>query len=153
LNLILENSKYVKYYTYLDSIFSTVLEFQEMNWVISDVECNQYPDPRISKDPILIDGKSLNEIVQNNKIQFIWAVLSGYREKVLKIPEQLPYADGNPDFWTGKPTPQADDAEIEIVCWDSTCTLFINASTIVSKKLKKLYPDIKDLDEENEKRS
>ena len=92
MNLILENSKYVKYYTYLDSIFSTVIEFQEMNWIISDVECNQYPDPRISKDPILIDGKSLNEIIQNNKIQFIWAVLSGYREKVLKIPEKLPYA-------------------------------------------------------------
>jgi len=95
---------------------------------------------------------SLNEILQKTKMQFIWGVLSGFSEKLTKIPSEYPYADGNPNFWEGSPKPQARDAQIEIVCWDSTCTLFININTSIAAKLKVLYPDIKDLDHENELR-
>jgi len=152
MNLIIEKSKFVDYYTYLDPIFSSIPEFREMYWLISDLEVTYCPDTRLHDDPVLIDGKSLNEIVQRNKIQFIWAVLSGFIKKPKRIPEELPYADGNPDFWKGIPKPQAIGAEIEIVCWDSTYTLFINANEHVAAKLKELYPDIQDLDKNNETR-
>jgi hypothetical protein len=60
----------------------------------------------------------------------------------------LPYADENSDLWKGEPEPQAKGAEFEIVCWDSTCTLFIGVSEQLAKSLKHLYPDIKDLNKE-----
>lgn len=123
-----------------------------MDWLISDLEVNYCTDSRLHNDPVLIDGESLKEIVQKDKIQFIWAVLSGYLEKPKRIPKDLPYADGNPNFWKGTPKPQAAGAEIEIVCWDSTCTLFINVNENVAAKLKELYPDIRDLDKDNETR-
>lgn len=148
-NLIIEDSKYVDFYTYLDSVFATIPELRKLYWLITDLECNHCPDPRLREDPVLIEGKTFNEIIQVNEIQFIWGVLSGFSDKPIKIPAKLPYADGNPRFWKGKPKPQATGAEIEIVCWDSTCTLFINANDSVATKLKELYPDIRNLDDEN----
>lgn len=152
MNLIVVKSQYVDYYTYLDPIFTAIPELQKINWLISDLDYNYCEDSRLHDDPILIDGASLNEIVQNNKIQFIWAVLSGFKKPLKKLPFELPYACGNKNFWHGTPKPQAPGAEIEIVCWDSSCTLFINVNKIVADKLKKLYPDIKNLNKENESR-
>lgn len=152
MNLIVENSKYVDYYTFLDRVFAAIPELQEMDWLITDLALNYVDDPRLFEEPIIIDGMSLNEILQKTKMQFDWAVLSGYSEKLTVIPEDYPYADGNPNFWVGSPKPQARGAQIEIVCWDSSCTLFINISPSLAEKLKEIYPDIKDLDRENELR-
>lgn len=152
MNLIVENSKYVDYYTFLDDVFDAIPELQEMDWLITDLELNYVDDPRLFQEPIIIDGASLNEILQKTKMQFIWAVLSGYSEKLTVIPADYPYADGNPNFWEGSPKPQVRDAQIEIVCWDSTCTLFINFNPSMAAKLKELYPDIKDLDRVNKSR-
>lgn len=152
MNLIVENSRYVQYYTYLDRVFSEIPELQQYNWLLSDLELNFCSDPRLSQESVVIEGASLNEILQKAHMQFIWAVLSGYIEKP-QIPKKLPYADGNPHFWEGSPKPQGDGAQMEIVCWDSTCTLFINVNESIATKLRGLYPDIKDLDMENALRS
>jgi hypothetical protein len=153
MNLILENSKYVEYYTYLDRVFDAIPELQKFNWLITDLEVNFVDDPRFYQEPVLIDGSSLNQVLQKTSIQFIWAVFSGYLEKLIEIPDELPFADGNPDFWEGSLKPQAKGAQLEIVCWDSTCTLFINVSDGMATKLKELYPDIKNLDLDNKYRT
>jgi hypothetical protein len=114
---------------------------------------NYCPDSRLSSDPVILDGETLCEIVQKDKIQFSWAVLSGFKNEISAIPNELPFADGNRNFWIGCPKPQAKGAELEIVCWDSTCTLFIGVNENISIKLHELYFDIKDLDQENKKRS
>ena len=142
----------MKWYTYLDGIFMNVPELCEYYWLISDLEVNCCPDPKLNSDPVVIDGNTLCEIVQENKIQFIWAVLSGFKNEILSIPDELPFADGNRDLWVGSPRPQAQGAEVEIVCWDSTCTLFIGIDESTSAKLQLMYPDIKDLDQENKQR-
>lgn len=152
MNLILEKSECVEWYTYLDEVFSKVPELCEYNWLISDLELNYCPDSRLSSDPVIIDGKSLCEIVLKDKIQFIWAVLSGFKNNVPQIPDELPFADGNKHLWVQSPKPQIEGADLEIVCWDSTCTLFIGVSDNISTKLREMYFDIKDLDVEIKKR-
>lgn len=42
-------------------------------------------------------------------------------------------------------------SELEIVCWDSTCTLFIGCSEKIARILEKTYPDIEDLIKHNRK--
>ena len=150
MNLIVEKSNHVDYYTYLDTVFHKISEFRDLYWLISDLECNSSKDSKLCEGA-LINGQSLSEIVNNNKIQFIWAVLSGYKEKPSNMPKEMPYAS-NKNYWVGQPSPQDVRAEVEIVCWDSTYTLFINVSQIVASQLKELYPDIKDLNYENELR-
>jgi hypothetical protein len=152
MNLILENSEYVKWHTFLGPIFREIPEFLEYHWLITDLELNTVSDPRLDVVPVLIDGQSLNDIIQKNDVQFIWAVLSGFKEEIESIPQPLPYADGNKAFWSDCPKPQATDAELEIVCWDSTCTLFIGVNERIALKLTNLYPDILDLDVENKRR-
>lgn len=150
MNYILINSKYVEYYTYLDTIFLEIDELSQYTWLITDLVC--YDSELCCKDePIILDGLSLQNILIKKKFQIIWGVFSGFKNKEVKIPKELPYADGNPSFWNGHPIPQAENATIEIVCWDSTCTLFINVNESISRKLLKIYPDIKDLDEINMK--
>jgi hypothetical protein len=154
LNLILENSKFVEYYTYLHLVFQNVPEFIDYFWLITDLECNIHTGTVLDNNqvPTIIDGKSLNRIIQGEEIQFVWGVLSGFDRQIEKIPEKLPYADGNSTFWEGKPKTQITGADVEIVCWDSSCTIFININEEIEKKLRFLYPDIMDLDEQNKHR-
>ena len=56
MNLIVENSKYVDYYTFLDRVFAAIPEFQELDWLITDLELNYVDDPRLFQEPIIIDG-------------------------------------------------------------------------------------------------
>lgn len=151
MNLILEKSSSLEYTTNLDTIFQRLPELRQYYWLISDIELNWYPDDRLKNEPVVIDGTALNAYVQENKIQFIWAVLSGFRSPLFTIPDDLPFADGNDGFWRGSPRPQAAGAELEIVCWDSTCTLFIGFPETLVLQLRQLFPDIRNLDEENER--
>ncbi|MHC4563304.1 MAG: hypothetical protein ACYS8X_11085 [Planctomycetota bacterium] len=160
MNLILDNSEYVRYYTHLDDVFLRIPELRQYHWLISNLEANYLftdrgngqSDERLRGDVVLIDGETLNEILQSNDVQFIWGVFSAFRQPVQTLPEELPWADGG-DFWIGSPQPQAMGAEMEIVAWDSSCTLFINVPPGMAKTLREMYPDIQDLDEMNRKRS
>jgi hypothetical protein len=150
-NMIVEKSKHVEWYTNLDEVFRRIDEFRAYYWIISDLKLN-CPDSRLETDPVVIDGDALNQIIQGTKVQFIWGVLSGFRDRIECVPKDLPYADGNRELWVGSPKPQVPNAAVEIVCWDSTCTLFIGVGDSVAAKLKEIYPDIRDLDDENRRR-
>ena len=150
MNLILHKSKFVDYYTYLNPIFDAVPEFASFTYLVSDLECHGSKDERLSGSPVVMSGLALREIVQKEKVQFVWAVFSAFDHEP-SIPSDLPYADGNSEFWQGSPTPQLKDALFEIVCWDSGATLFIGIDPNIAAKLKARYPDIRDLDEANGK--
>jgi len=151
MNLLLEHSKFVDYYTYLDPIFEVAPELAEFTYLISDIEIVGEIDERLAHGPIVISGRNLRAIVEEKKVQFIWAVLSAFDHEPT-IPTELPYADGNSGLWADSPRPQMRDAKFEIVCWDSGATLFIGLEPAVGEKLKQRYPDIRDLDAYNRKK-
>ena len=148
MNLLLERSKSVEFYTYLDSIFEAAPELADFSYLISDVEIGGSREERLTKDPIVISGRELCSIVKKDKVQFIWAVFSAF-DGAPAVPAELPYADGNPSFWKDSPKPQIPEAKFEIVCWDSSSTLFIGIHAYTAAKLLQRYPDIQDLDEYN----
>ncbi|PJZ76315.1 hypothetical protein [Leptospira neocaledonica] len=148
MNLILEKSRYVRFYTDLSPLFSAIPDLMEYTYFVSDLEHNGCEDPRFQNSDFAISGTDLYEIVKEKEIQFIWGVFSAFKFS-LNITEPFPSADGNPSFWQGIPKPQAKGAEFEIVCWDSSYTLFIGVSEEIANSLKTLYPDIKNLDQEN----
>lgn len=152
MNLLLEHSKFVEYYTYLDPIFAAAPELADFTFLISDIEIAGETDERLARDPMVIQGRELRAIVEDKKVQFIWAVLSAFDHQP-KIPEELPYADGNSGFWSGSPRPQLSDAKLEIVCWDSSATLFIGLDPSTVAKIQQRFPDIRDLNVYNQKRA
>ena len=150
--MILEKSEFVRYYTFLDALFNGIEEFRKSYWLISDHELNHDEAERLNSHPVLISGEKLRKLLSEVKTQFIWGVLSAFENPEIDLNQPLPFADGNPEFWSGSPRPQHPDASFEIVCWDSSCTLFVGVNSRVAVQLKKIFPDIKDLDMENQRR-
>ncbi len=145
-NLILEESDYVEWYSELGPLFAGIPRLREYYYLLSDLELNRYPDTlRKGEDPILISGEELSTTLEQIEVQFIWGVLSAFERIPTSLPVEAPYAEGNTAFWEGQPTPQAQGASFEIVCWDSSLTLFIGVDQWLASWLRKLYPDIRDL--------
>lgn len=148
MNLILKNSQHVDWYTNLAPIFSNIPELKDYEYFISDLEINGKNIEQLQNN-MFISGKQLFDLVTKNKIPFSWGVFSAFEKIPDMIEPEIPYADMNSDFWNGSPKPQAKEAIFEIVCFDSSCTLFIGVNENIGNKLVQLYPDIKDLDKEN----
>jgi hypothetical protein len=130
-------------------------DFIKLNWLITDREI-YYGDPRIDNNGkyVWIDGIELLEIIGSQKTQFVWGVFSGFNkdvqlEEILKY--NLPYADGNGNFWNNKIEIQHPLAEIEIVSFDASLYLFICKDDELTKKFIEIFSLADDLEEYNKK--
>lgn len=133
---------------------------REFNWLITDLELNHYPpglpygsDDR-SLDARWLSGAELSQIVEENDIQFIWGVLSGFRVGVaidVATLSTYPYADGNRALWEPTVSIQHPLAEVEIVCWDSTATLLLSRDDDLTERFRRFFPEAVDLNEYNRK--
>lgn len=122
MNLILEKSERIKFYTNLEEIFAALGErCSKYDWYISDIELNTG-----SLKEGWYSGSELEDFLEKNKVQFIWAVLSavplGQRPQITNVP----YVDNNPYYWNGSEIkPQLHGALFEIACWDSSATILV----------------------------
>lgn len=142
--------------SYFGEIFENIYELSvKYNWLISYPEC--YPQKqeffkKMRGDCVWLSGEELKEILCTDNFQWIWGVISGFpknilRDNVMKYP--LPYADGYTGFWTNPVTIQHPLAEIEMVAWDGSCTLFISKNEWMIKEIQDIYPFAKDLETYN----
>lgn len=144
-------------YSYFKDIFWKINEISEdYNWLISYPECypqNKELREKMDKDYIWLSGQELKNILYLDNFQWIWGVLSGFPkcillEDILRYP--LPYADGYMGFWRNPITLQHPLADIELVAWDNSCTLFISKEESLIEKIIKIYQQAEDLENYNE---
>ncbi len=130
-------------------------QVREFDWLITDLECNWYPQ---ALQPIDSDwfftGPELSSLVmrQTDAIQFSWAVLTGLERGTQVDLTSLPVspgADGNGDLWRAPPSIQHPDGLVEIVCWDSTSTLLITSDADLTRRFRAYFPEARDLEEYN----
>lgn len=146
-----------KYYTDMRAVLQPIRDdFKKYNWLISDCECNCYPDPKIqfNAEYTWISGEDFLEIVDANDIQFIWAVFSAIPQnitldEVLKY--ELPFADGYTGFWKNPIGIQHPLADIEIVPWDSSLMLLISNTDEIIALFQNTFPLCEDLSDYNAK--
>lgn len=149
-----------RYYTHLHEILLAIEPAQNhYNWLITNCEC--FPkspkiDEQFSKEYAFLSGEALSRLVEEDDFQWVWAVFSAFEksltlDKILKQP--LPYADGNPNFWMNPLTIQHPLAQIEIVAFDSTLTLFLANDPVLTNRFLTSFPDSEDLQEQNERLS
>ncbi len=157
--LLLERSEQMPYFTDLRLIFKALNNRQiEFNWLITDLECDFCPpdfQSCLPGPPILwLSGAELTRIVQQYDIQFQWAVLSGFAPDVLLDLGKLvvkPYADGNAAVWLPNSRIQHPLAQVEIICWDASATLFRSLDTDLLQRFQAFFSEAIDLDRYNEK--
>lgn len=129
---------------------------REFDWLLTDLELNVYP-PGISyqstqEGAVWLDGTALSAIVEENDVQFIWGVLSGFPRGVrpdLSHLEPHPFACGNVELWAPDVQLQQPLAAVEIVCWDSSATILLSRDDDLSQRFREHFTDAVDLDEHN----
>ena len=125
------------------------------NWLITDIMA--YPkhkelDELFSRQPVWLSGERFRDALMTENFQFIWSVSSGFPknvtiEDILRYP--LPFADGYAGFWVDNVGIQHPLAEVEIVAWDSSLTIFITKHEELAAKFKQGFPQAEDLSEQN----
>jgi hypothetical protein len=128
----------------------------QYNWLITDCECNYYPDSRIqlNQEYAWLSGDELLKIVRSDDIQFIWAVFSAFPKGISLedvLQSELPYADGYQGFWQNPVGIQHPLALIEIVPWDSSLVLFITKDRTIIDTFTSHFPLAEDLEKYNAK--
>jgi len=147
MNLILEQSNKVKYFTNMQQIFSALGNIcEDYNWFISDIETNFYIPDVFNNTDQWITGKALNNILNNYEIQFIWAVFSAFKKGTKFEISKSPYVEDNPIYWNGiEANVQLENAEFEIACWDSSGTILVGINQELASKFCMTYPETKSL--------
>jgi hypothetical protein len=145
-NLILEKTDQVDWFTDMREVFdATKIAPEDYDWYVSDIETNWTP-PGFSPVDQWISGDELASLLRTHEVQFIWGVFSAVPKRFRSTPSSIPYADGNPNYWTGPdPVPQLEGALFEIACWDSSATILINLPTQAARAFMTRYTDTKPL--------
>lgn len=164
MNSLLERSEQMPFYTDLAVVFRALDgRERDYHWIITDFECialnaGSLPAPfrETNDDRILLSGRTLMSLVSRQPIQFVWGVLSGFVPD--RVPElgslnPVPFADGNEALWRPGVTLQHPLAEVEIVCWDSSATMFLSRQEDLTRQFRAFFPDAVDLDTFNARRA
>ena len=151
-------------YTNIALVFQAFAGRQkEFNWLITNFEGHGVgdgwgtclPDIAFGKEPKIVSGLVLTEVVEQIDIQFIWGNLSAFAPDVKLDVAQMdvvPWADGNRMFWSANVAPQHPQATVEIVCFDSSLTLLLSKDNDLSQRFRAFFPESIDLDQHNRER-
>ena len=141
-NLILDCCRDIPFYTDMGRMMS-ILGWdvcRDYYWLITDIEGGW---EAALPDPCWLTGAQLEQILRRHpNEQYIWAVFSAFAPDIAASQidlQSLPSAE-SPDFWQDHAKPQHPQALFEIVCWDSTYTLFIGLPDKLAQRLVAAFP-------------
>ncbi|MBI5954113.1 MAG: hypothetical protein HY865_20845 [Chloroflexi bacterium] len=156
--VVLEHSEQMGSRVHLRKVFDAFNNRQvEFNWLITDFECASYPpefQSQVGRPRALwFSGRELTRIIEQNDIQFVWAVLSGFPQHVTLDPNHLevePYANGNKSIWVVDANIQHPLAEIELVCWDASVILLRTRDADLTRRFNGFFAEAVFLDKYNQ---
>jgi hypothetical protein len=157
MNLIIKDSLQMPGHTDIKLIFDALEGRQrEFNWVITAHECYCWTSDKefFNEDIILLSGDELTDIVTHNGIQFVWGILSAFDKSTdidINDLSVIPTFDGEWKYGGEDVNTQHPMAIAEIVCVDSSYTLFISKDEDLSNRFLRHYSDAQDLREWNKK--
>lgn len=145
MNLLLEGPDGMPCYTDMRAVLKAMaVEASSYDWFVSDMEANVPISALIEGDGWL-SGEEFAQLLADD-IQFIWAVFSAVPPGIRFDVSSPPSADRNGRFWRPPDVqPQLQGACFEIVCWDSSATLFVGISPQQAECVTAAYPAAKPL--------
>lgn len=148
MNLILQSPAPVSYFTDVGSILrSAGIDERNFDWYVSDVDTN-FSVPGLGQDGRWFSGDELAIVLENERLQFIWGVLSAVLPGQRPFVASDPFSDGNPAYWQpGEVKPQLPDAVFELTCWDSSAAILIGLSQEQASAFLASFPMACDLSE------
>jgi len=110
-------------------------------WLYSDKDI-------FNEEIILLSGDELTDIVTHNNIQFIWGILSAFDKSTyidINNLSVIPTFDGEWKYGRKDVHTQHPLAIAEIVCVDSSYTIFLSKDEDLSNRFIRHYSDAQDL--------
>lgn len=101
-----------------------------------------------------LTGQQFAAFAKSVHRQVNWGVFSGFPPGTVLDVDNLqvyPYADGNRQLWGANPTIQHPQAEVEIVCWDTSLTLLLCRDQTLEQAFRDYFPEAVDLAESNKR--
>jgi hypothetical protein len=140
---ITETDKF-DYFTPLKEVLRPILDdIGKLKWLITDVEYLAFSKDvlpvNLNDDHFILSAVEFDKLVTAD-VQFIWGVFLGIPQDVdLKVDiHDLPYADTNPNIWK-RDNLQHPEAVIELVCFDSSCTILKFRDERLSEKFSDYF--------------
>ena len=146
MNLILEQTDQVAYFTEMRSVFRALnISASDYDWYVSNLETNKAIAGLANADQWMT-GEGLQRLIDEHEIQFIWAVFSAVPKGARPEINGAPFADGNSRYWDDiQYAPQLESALFEITCWDSSATILAGITPEMAINFKNAYSDAKPL--------
>jgi hypothetical protein len=153
--VIYGKSDNLKYHTMLGDVLPTLHGYHiPLTWMLTDLDCNSFPEIFQADEPIIISGDDLDALIQNKPdLQIIWGVLSGFRLPPEEIDRSiLPKAEVH-NVWEPSYQIQHPQAECELVAWDSTATFFRSKNQKAMNIFCRKFPKAQTLESFNKNKS
>jgi hypothetical protein len=137
-------------YTHLRPLFEALGGRQrEFQWLVTSWECAAPHNPAgfpfdEEMPPRVLSGSQITALADGENPQFVWGVLTALdpRRRIdVTTLEAEPWADGNPAVWNPDDGPQFPGAVLEIVCFDSGCTIITSADEDVHRRIRAYFPE------------
>jgi hypothetical protein len=161
-NTLLEASSRMPFHTDMGQVFRALDGWQyEYDWLLTEIDTvatsaaglPSVLQPVDRDRALVVPGTELSAMLAAYPMQFLWGVFSAIPPQCALNAASLnvvPCADGNSDHWSAvRCAPQHPLAEVEIVCWDSSATLLIGASSTLTRAFRSYFPEAVDLDVHN----
>ena len=144
-----------EYHTMLGDVLPTLHGYHiPLTWMLTDLNCNSYPEILQSDEPIVITGQQLDALIQAEpRLQVIWGVLSGFRLPPEEVDRSIIPLSEHSNIWDSDYEIQHPQAECELVGWDSSATFFRSKNQKAMRIFARKFPHAKSLDSFNETRS
>ena len=147
-DVIIFHSRQLSYHTNVGEILTPLHGYHlPLHWLVTDLDCSQFPKKFQTDEPILIAGSELDRIMKED-FQVTWGVFSGFRLEIHKIdvPCPFPVAE-HPNIWSEDYSIQHPQAECELICWDSSATFFRSKDQAAMRLFSRSFPEALTLDE------
>jgi hypothetical protein len=157
MNLIIKDSSQMPIHTNIKLIFDALEGRQrEFNWLITEHECYCWPSDKdiFNQGTVFLSGEELTNIVTQNNIQFVWGILSAFDKSTdidINNLSVIPTFDGEWKYGGENIQTQHPLAIAEIICVDSSYTIFLSKDEDLSNKFLRHYSDAQDLQKWNRK--
>ena len=153
--VIYSDTDRLEYHTMLGDVLPTLHGYHiPLTWMLTDLDCNSYPEILQREEPIVITGQELDSLIKAEpRLQIIWGVLSGFRLSPEEIDRSiLPVSEGS-NVWDSDYEIQHPQAECELVGWDSSATFFRSKNQKAMHVFSRKFPEARTLESFNQTKS
>jgi hypothetical protein len=140
---IIRHSKKMPYHTYLNVILEPFNEqIDNYNWILTELEYNSTIEGLpvdMDTDYFILSPADFKILLERN-VQIWWGVISAVpiSYEITLDTDNLPYAEGNDRIWRNGNL-QYSNAEIEIICFDSSYTIVKFTKEYLSSRFKNFF--------------